>query len=88
MARAVGLLYFQKGRKQSLVLREISLAFLSKNTEIKMIDIGEHMQEYARSIQRKSGVEKSLISSMKGKGIVLLTVYRNVYRNVIGVYKY
>ena len=44
-----------------------------KNTEITMADIGEHMQEYARSIQRKKGVDRALISSMKGEGIVILT---------------
>ena len=44
-----------------------------KNTEITMEDIGEHMQEYARSIQRTKCVDKALISSMKGEGLVLLT---------------
>ena len=44
-----------------------------KNTEITMADIGEHMQAYARSIQREKCVDKALISSMKGDGIVLLT---------------
>ena len=44
-----------------------------KNTEITMEDIGEHMQAYARSIQREKCVDKALISSMKGEGIVLLT---------------
>ena len=44
-----------------------------KNTEITIADIGEHMQEYARSIQREKGVDKALISSMKGDGIILLT---------------
>ena len=44
-----------------------------KNTEISMEDIGEHMQEYARSIQRTKCVDKALISSMKGEGLVLLT---------------
>ena len=44
-----------------------------KNTEITMNDVGEHMQEYARSIGRQKGVEKSLISSMHGDGIVILT---------------
>ena len=44
-----------------------------KNTEIKMTDIGEHMQECSRSITRKTGVKRSLISSMKGKGIIILT---------------
>ena len=42
-----------------------------KNTEITMADIGEHMQAYARSIQREKCVDKALISSMKGDGIVL-----------------
>ena len=44
-----------------------------KNTEITMEDIGEHMQAYARSIQREKCVDKALISSMKGQEIVLLT---------------
>ena len=44
-----------------------------KNVEITMQDIGEHMQEYARSIQREKGVDRSLISSMHGEGIVILT---------------
>ena len=44
-----------------------------KNTEITVEDIGEHMQAYARSIQREKCVDKALISSMKGQEIVLLT---------------
>ena len=44
-----------------------------KNTEITMADIGDHMQAYARSIQRRKGVERSLISSMHGEGMVILT---------------
>ena len=44
-----------------------------KNTEITIADIGEHMQEYCRSITRKTGVKRSLISSMKGEGIIILT---------------
>ncbi len=44
-----------------------------KNTEITMVDIGDHMQEYARSIQREKAVERSLISSMHGEGLVMLT---------------
>ena len=38
-----------------------------------MADIGEHMQAYARSIQREKCSDKALISSMKGEGIVILT---------------
>ena len=38
-----------------------------------MQDIGQHMQEYARSIQREKGIEKALISSMHGKGIIILS---------------
>ena len=44
-----------------------------KNTKIDLEDIGEHMLEYARSIGRTSGVKKSLISSMFGRGIIILT---------------
>ena len=44
-----------------------------KNTEIPLSEIGEHMQAYARSIQREKGVEKALISSMYGKDMILLT---------------
>ena len=44
-----------------------------KNTEISMGDIGEHMQAYCRSIGRKSCVKRSLISSMKGENILLLS---------------
>ena len=44
-----------------------------KNTEIPISEIGEHMQAYCRSITRENGVERSLISSMKGKGIVIMT---------------
>ena len=34
---------------------------------------GEHMQQYCRDITRKEGVKRSLISSMWGKDLVLLT---------------
>ena len=44
-----------------------------KNTEIGMDDIGEHMQAYCRGIGRKNCVKRSLVSSMKGNGILLLT---------------
>ncbi len=44
-----------------------------KNSEITLADIGPHMQEYCRSITRKTGVSKSLISSMKGDGIIIAT---------------
>ena len=44
-----------------------------KNTEITIADIGDHMQEYCRKIARRTGVKRSLISSMKGKGILILT---------------
>ena len=44
-----------------------------KNTEIDIKDIGEPMQAYCGSIVRKNGVKKSLISSMHGKGIIILT---------------
>ena len=38
-----------------------------------MEDIGEHMQAYCRSITRKVGVKRSLISSMHVKGQLILT---------------
>ena len=44
-----------------------------KNVEIPISEIGEHMQAFCRSIQREKGVERSLISSMHGKGIVIMT---------------
>ena len=40
-----------------------------KNTEIKMQDIGEHMQTYCRSISRNNCVKRSLIGSMHGEDI-------------------
>ena len=44
-----------------------------KNTEISMANIGEHMQAYCRSITRKTCVKRSLISSMKGESILILS---------------
>ena len=44
-----------------------------KNTEISMADIGPHMQSYCRSIGRRTCVKRSLISSMKGETILLLS---------------
>ena len=44
-----------------------------KNTEIGVQGIGEHMQAYARSITRNTCVKRSLISSMKGENILLVT---------------
>ena len=44
-----------------------------KNTEIKLEDVGEHMQEHCKKTGRKRGVKRSLISSMSGEGLVLLT---------------
>ena len=44
-----------------------------KNTEITISDIGEHMQQYCLSVERKTGVKRSLIGSMFGKNILLLT---------------
>ena len=44
-----------------------------KNCEITIADIGEHMQAYCRSISRKVGVKRSLISSMHAKGQLILT---------------
>ena len=50
-----------------------------KNTEITMADIGEHMQAYARSIQREKCNDRALISSMRGDGIVILTTLFKKY---------
>ena len=44
-----------------------------KNSKIDLKDVGPHMEEYSRSIGRKKGVEMSLISSMFGDGLVILT---------------
>ena len=44
-----------------------------KNTEITIADIGEHMQEFCRKTTRRTGVKRSLISSMWGEGIVTLS---------------
>ena len=44
-----------------------------QNVEITIADIGEHMQAYSRSIAEKTGVNRSLISSMHSKNITLLT---------------
>ena len=46
---------------------------LFKNVEITIDDIGDHMQTFCRSIERKTGVKRSLISSMRAEGILLLT---------------
>ena len=50
-----------------------------KNVKIDLEDIGPHMQEYAKSIGRKKGVEKCLISSMFGNNIVILSTLFNRY---------
>ena len=44
-----------------------------KNVEIRMEDIGDQIQEYSTSIYRRTGVKKSLISSVWGEGIVTLS---------------
>ena len=44
-----------------------------KNCEINLSDIGEHMQEHCVTIGRTKGIKRSLISSMRGDGIVILT---------------
>ena len=38
-----------------------------------MKDIGKKMQDYCESFGRKTGVKRSLISSIHGKGIIILT---------------
>ena len=44
-----------------------------KNTEITLADVGSHMRKYCRKVTRKVGVKKALISSMWGKGCIMLT---------------
>ena len=44
-----------------------------KNTKIDLENIGPHMQAYAKSIGRTKGVERSLISSMFGDELIILT---------------
>ena len=46
---------------------------LFKNHKIEFNDIGEHMKQFCRTIGRTKGVDRSLISSMKGEGMVMLT---------------
>ena len=50
-----------------------------KNVEIKLEDIGPHMQAYANSIGRKKGVARSLISSFSGEGMIILTTLFKKY---------
>ena len=44
-----------------------------KNAEITIADIGEHMQAFRRKNARRTDVKRSLITSMHGEGILLLT---------------
>jgi hypothetical protein len=44
-----------------------------KNVEIPISAIGEHMQEFCRKTTRRCGVKRSLISSMYGEGVVIMT---------------
>ena len=44
-----------------------------KNTSISLDVIGKHMQRYCTMIGRDKGVDRSLISSMFGSGLVMLT---------------
>ena len=53
-----------------------------KNTEIKMEDVGTYMQEYCESIGRTTCVKKSLISSMHGKELVILTPLFKKYKEM------
>ena len=52
---------------------------LFKNTEIKFDDIGAHMKEYAASIGRTKGVKRSLISSMFGTDMIMVTTLFKEY---------
>ena len=52
---------------------------LFKNTEIKFEDIGAHMKEYAASIGRTKGVKRSLISSMFGTDMIMVTTLFKEY---------
>ena len=44
-----------------------------KNTEIKLDDIGDHMKSFCEQNGRKTGIKRSLISSMHGKEVIVLT---------------
>ena len=44
-----------------------------KNTSISLEDVGPHMRAYCETIGRKTGVKRSLISSMHAENIFLLT---------------
>ena len=44
-----------------------------------MADIGDHMREFCRKTARRTGVKRSLISSMHAKGILLLTTLLKKY---------
>ena len=44
-----------------------------KNSRISLEVIGKHMQRYCKMIGRNKGVDRSLISSMFGSGLVMLT---------------
>ena len=44
-----------------------------KDIEIKLEDIGPTMQEFCEATTRTTGVKRSLLSSMKGEGIVIST---------------
>ena len=50
-----------------------------KNCEITIADIGEHMQEFCRHTTRKTGVKRSLISSMYGENILTHTALLKQY---------
>ena len=47
-----------------------------KNTEIRMDDIGEHMQAYSHSLQWQKCVDKALISSMRGEHLFFKNISR------------
>ena len=44
-----------------------------KNSPIEIEDMGETMQKFCEETGRKTGVKRSLISSMKGENIVIST---------------
>ena len=50
-----------------------------KNTSIDLDNIGSHMQRYCKMIGRNKGVDRCLISSMFGTGLVMLTPLFKMY---------
>ena len=58
---------------EDLVPRYSEFPPVFKNTSIEIDDMGETMQKFCEDTNRKTGVKRSLISSMKGENIVIST---------------